>query len=292
MTVSVIIPTFNGAHRIHQLMLALTKQSCQPHEVVVVIDGSKDDTETVLHHFSRQLPLIVKSIANAGRSIARNTGVKASSGDLLVFYDDDMEPNDNSVEAHVEFHKKNQGIVTGNLGEIFSSDKPDIQNYKAWLSKIWTKKYADGLNLLNHSDLFFTTANCSFKRSDFNTLGGFNELLTDAEDYELALRALQAGLPVYFDKSNYAIHHDLITCQSYIKRQGEYKRAIIQVLQLNPEAVPKITPKPTAFKHFIYTILSLPVFPKLIDRFNIFLLLPKSLRYTCYSAVIHAHSQQ
>lgn len=290
MTVSVIIPTYNGALRISQLMQALQKQSYRPDEVIVVIDGSTDSTDLVLQGMVEKLPLSIIKIKNSGRAIARNTGAKAAHGDLLVFYDDDMEPNFNSIAAHVKFHQTSIGLLTGNPVETQSPRNPDIQHYKAWLTQQWTTQYADGLNELSQNNLFFTTANCSIKAADFKKLGGFNETLTDAEDYELALRALKSGRTIYFDKTNFAIHHDVISCQRYIKRQQEYKRGRVQVQQVHSDT-PLVTEiRKSWLKWFLYTVLSSPLFPKLIDSFNVFLILPKSLRYRLYSAVIHAHA--
>lgn len=289
--VSVVIPTYNGASRISVLLEALSRQQRQPDEVIVVIDGSQDNTKEVVNQTSIKSTLKILEIPNSGRASARNIGIEASSGSILVFYDDDMEPASDSIERHVQFHNTSTGILSGNCLELGSREKTDIQNYKVSLTKKWMQKYSEGVSELRKENLFFTTANCSIKLSDFKKLGGFNETLTDAEDYELALRALQSGLNVYFDKLNYAVHHDMITCQRYIKRQREYKRGRAQVQKLHPDMTLVTTAKHSILKRAVYAILALSLFPKLIDSFNVFLILPKSIRYKLYSAVIYAHAE-
>jgi glycosyltransferase involved in cell wall biosynthesis len=273
------------------LLRALRNQTFQDFELVVMIDGSTDQTQEVVEATETIFSKTIVFQVNQGRAIVKNNGAKHAKGDILIFYDDDMEPASDSVERHVHFHNTVTGILSGNCLELESTEKTDIQNYKVSLTKKWMLKYSEGISELSKESLFFTAANCSMRKTLFYELNGFDEQLTDAEDYELALRALQSGLNVYFDKSNFAIHHDMISCQRYIKRQREYKRGRVQVQQLHPYIglVPNI--KPSALKRFVYDVLARPIFPKLIDSFNVFLILPKSLRYKLYSAVIYAHAE-
>jgi glycosyltransferase involved in cell wall biosynthesis len=288
--VSVIIPTYNGEKKIPILLKALKSQTFSDFEIVIVVDGSTDNTVAVLKELEkdfRKLKIVVQE--NQGRAVVKNRGVRECSGDLLIFYDDDMEPDPQSVHMHVSFHNNHTGLVSGNLVE--TKNRNDIQKYKASLSVNWFEKYNDGINELTAANLFFSAANCSMKKDRFLALGGFDVRLKDAEDYDLALRGIISGLKVYFDKSNKAIHHDRITCKSYIKRLREYNMGREKVNRLHPELKPFARKRISPWKNIAYDFFSLPIFWKMIDSFNLFMVLPRKLRYRVYDIIFYSHSR-
>src|SRR6187397_1060160 len=98
MSTSVIIPTYNGAHKVVNVLRALEQQTHLPDEVVVVIDGSTDNTAELLRTNTFKLPsLRIIEQPNGGRAQVRNRGAKEASQDLLIFFDDDMRPVPQSV---------------------------------------------------------------------------------------------------------------------------------------------------------------------------------------------------
>ncbi len=291
-TISVIIPTYNGAHRISNTLDAITNQSVSPHEVIVVIDGSTDGTSQVVEAYQSKLNnLKIIEQSNQGRAGVRNTGVRNAIGDLLIFYDDDTRPEPDSILHHKEFHIAHpNSICSGFPLEDEKLMKTDIQKYKLWLSKKWTQKYHAGLNQLNEQNLFLTAANMSIPKALFNSLGGFNEKLTDAEDYELAVRAYQKGVPIYFDKSNIAWHDDFITCQSYVNRRRQYSTMNINLTASIPKKYQRnqITIENLSlFKCLIYRIFSVKNWVRWIDADRL-ILFPKVIRYKIYDLVITA----
>lgn len=292
MRVTVIVPTYNGAEKISNILTALLRQNQSIFEIIVVIDGSTDQTlPNLIQNQTQFNNLKIIKQPNKGRSAARNRGVKESSGNLLLFFDDDMEPHPDSIQRHVLFHQTYSGLLSGNQIEEVNKGKTDIQNYKAVLTKKWTKKFTDGINELNQNNLFFTAANCSIKRIDFDALHGFDERLTDAEDFDLATRALQSGMKVFFDKSNRAIHHDNVTCRSYIHRQRQYFKANEKLFERYPERR-KLIQEPGKWKHCLYRLFAISFLPKLIDEYNIFKIIPTGIRYRLYSIIIHALSRE
>jgi glycosyltransferase involved in cell wall biosynthesis len=290
MSISIIVSTYNGAGKIVNLLRSLTQQSYRDFELVIVVDGSLDNTEEVVKqyegHFS-EFKLIVQ--ANKGRSAVRNRGVKEASGEVLIFYDDDMVPEEESIQKHINFHLNNKGILSGNSVELEDKTKTDIQNYKAFLTKKWTEKYGDGYTQLDKENLFYTAANCSMKRNTFESLNGFDERLTDAEDYDLGYRALRMNIPVYFDKGNKAIHQEAITCASYIRRLRTYNKAHIKLKEFYPERLTiSKTTDPNKGKRLIYWILASSFWVKLIDMGLMRWIMPQHLRYKFYDGVIES----
>jgi glycosyltransferase involved in cell wall biosynthesis len=86
---SVVIPVWNGARTIHRALASVFAQSHTDYEVVVVDDGSSDDTPAVLAGYGDRIRVVTQP--NRGLSAARNAGVRASSGEYLAFLDDDDE---------------------------------------------------------------------------------------------------------------------------------------------------------------------------------------------------------
>lgn len=290
--VSIIVATYNGSGKIPYLLDALLKQTFKTFELVVVIDGSTDNTlEVVSSYSSRFDHFKVVTQPNQGRSRVRNRGVQEASGELLIFYDDDIIPFENSVEQHVLFHKERQGLLAACLAEEVSPKRTDIQNYKALLAAKWIEKYPEGITQLNFSNLFFSAANSSMRKDVFNSLHGFDATLTDAEDQELAYRALKQSVPVCFDKQNKAWHREFITCVSYIRRQRMYKKSHLQLAGMYPELQASLNKKKSRVKRGVYWLFSFPLLPYLIDR-GYFKILPRPIRYKLYDVVIQALSYE
>jgi glycosyltransferase involved in cell wall biosynthesis len=289
MLASIIIPTFNGAKKIRVLLAALLVQTVKDFNIVVVVDGSTDNTIEVLEEFSflfKDLK-IVKQI-NKGRAAARNVGAKVvSEGEIIIFYDDDMEPFPDSVQRHIQFHGQREGLCTGCQREPFESLNSDIQNYKARLSESWLSPYPMGVTRLSLANLFFTTANCSIKRKDFLLLNGFNEDLSDAEDYELAGRAIELGIPVYFDRSNDAWHRELYSLRKLIHRQSQYHRAHIKVQDLHKKWDLRIHPVSKARTVFYWLFSSIWLL-NFVESSRWCRFIPRAMRHKIYGWIIYA----
>jgi glycosyltransferase involved in cell wall biosynthesis len=88
-SLSVVIPTYNRARTIGKAIDSVLAQTFQDYEVIVVDDGSQDDTKTVLTRFGNRIHLI--SQENRGVSAARNTGIRAAHGKWIAFLDSDDE---------------------------------------------------------------------------------------------------------------------------------------------------------------------------------------------------------
>jgi glycosyltransferase involved in cell wall biosynthesis len=86
-TVSVVIPTYNRAQFVGEAIESVLGQTARPLEIIVVDDGSTDDTEAVCRKFGAQIRYIRQ--ANGGVSAARNHGIRESRGDLIAFLDSD-----------------------------------------------------------------------------------------------------------------------------------------------------------------------------------------------------------
>jgi len=89
LNISVVIVTLNRAMMLEELFVSLTRQTRVPDEVVVVDNGSTDNTREIAENFKSRLNIKYVLEKRKGIPIARNTGVQNSTGEIIVFTDDD-----------------------------------------------------------------------------------------------------------------------------------------------------------------------------------------------------------
>ena len=92
-TVSVIIPTYNRAHLVDRAIQSVLNQTYKDFELIIVDDGSTDNTEDIIKEFQKKDERIkyIRHEENRGGSAARNTGIKAAKGEYIAFLDSDDE---------------------------------------------------------------------------------------------------------------------------------------------------------------------------------------------------------
>jgi glycosyltransferase involved in cell wall biosynthesis len=102
--ISVVVPTYNKARYLELTLASFEFQDLDDFELVVVDDGSSDDTAHVLRQWTSRLPLRALRFPNGGRAVARNRGIAAARGDVVVFCDDDRVVAHGFVAAHAAAH--------------------------------------------------------------------------------------------------------------------------------------------------------------------------------------------
>lgn len=237
MTASIIIPTYNGASKLTTTLTALTRQTYVDFEVIVVIDGSTDDTLSVLSPF-RKILRNLKVIAqiNKGRAGARNEGVRNAAGRILIFIDDDIEVGENNVQVHVDFVSRNPDyILVGN--PVLNRDllaRDAFLWYRYRTEKRWLSKFSAGVNSISFNHYFFTTQNVSMSRNAFLEAGGFNDALTDSEDLDLSIRLMEKGFEIFFQPELTVFHNDFANLRQTVSRQRQYYNSKEKLLMLHP----------------------------------------------------------
>lgn len=123
-TTTLIISTYNKMNRLRLTLDTLKRLFLRkPLQLIIIDDGSTDDTWDLLCEFSNNirstshLKILIMHQENAGRSIARNNAALKADGDLLIFSDDDLLLDPMFVENHINFHNKNLCCVVH--GRIF-----------------------------------------------------------------------------------------------------------------------------------------------------------------------------
>ncbi len=293
MKIEIIIPTYNGRSRIPNLLKSLCLQSYKSFSVIVVIDGSIDNTNAIVEKFKEELDLSSISIPNVGRAGARNAGAKiARPGSLLIFIDDDMVVESDFVLKHRNHQLQYKGsLVTGpqiKYEEHFT--EYGIYERKKNL-RIIENEFPLYINLLKAP--YLTAANFSILKEKFDMLGGFDERLSDGEDYDLAVRAFHKKMKIYFVRI-YADHKDGLNCEGFIKRSIEYRRAGNRLCELKPEIYESDTQLKSRLNYpkykyfFLFWTFSHESLVLMLDKGR-FQWIPTKFRYKLYDVIITAN---
>jgi glycosyltransferase involved in cell wall biosynthesis len=219
--VSIVVPTRNRRAMTLRLLEALSRQRvpCSIFEVVVAVDGSSDDTATALRERQWPFRLQVVELPASGPGNARNEGARRALGRILLFLDDDVEPNGDTVAAHAALHASTASRVgIGMLPPVVGSDSLFSSILRFWWSTMQEIVCHPG-HRFSFTDLL--SGHFSIVRSEFDALGGFDTGLRCHEDYELGFRAIQAGLEFKVATGAEARHHDDSTVHKVMRRKFE-----------------------------------------------------------------------
>ena len=196
MRASVIVPTFNRRDIVTRTLRTLCKQDFPPadFEIIVVIDGSTDGTAVALRALEPPCRFRVIEQENRGLAGARNTGIRAAGGEVVIFLDDDMLCDAKLVSEHFAAHGAQERVV--GFGSIFlSGDSPPslaAECFKREVGAYYLKHKLDPQTPWPASACVF--GNSSVARSVLVDAGGFDERFRMREDAELGVRLFAAGI--------------------------------------------------------------------------------------------------
>lgn len=180
--VSVIVPTFNRLDYLQKCLASLVQLNHPAFEIIVVNDGSTDETPTYLQELSKQINnLRLINQPNNGPSAARNAGIAAAGADIIAFTDDDCQPEPNwLVEVTKPFEDPN---IVGVIGRT------------VYVSKNHRGRFPERV-VQNPEAAFPMSCNLGYRKSALQKINGFDSFFDQFtnEDAELALRILKANL--------------------------------------------------------------------------------------------------
>lgn len=178
--VSVIVPTYNRASLIARAVDSILAQTFKDFEVIIIDDGSKDNTKEVLKPYEGKIKYIYQN--NGGISKARNRGIQESSGTYIAFLDSDdyWAPEKLAVQAKVLDENRNVGIVYARMPIV--NEHGDILGMKP--NGVSGKNFQELLRVWG--DL--PTSSVMTRRECFDRVGVFDDDLPPMEDIDMWLR--------------------------------------------------------------------------------------------------------
>jgi glycosyltransferase involved in cell wall biosynthesis len=276
-SLSVIIPSLNGADGVRRCLCALEGQTIRPDlEIIVVDDGSTDRTHEVA---AAHRAVVLRHYTSRGVSAARNSGIRVASAPVVAFLDDDCEPHPAWAETLLAGYDDDVAAIGGPL---VPAGKPGfVLSYLTRHNPLEPQEIelASGTGILYRLGLYlrrqwtcspragqrpvasFPSANMSVRRSALVAIGGFDErILFGSEDEDLCRRLVSAypGTYLKFDPAARVLHHFRPSLRSMIRRRRAYGRGSAVMYHKWPDVLPTFFPFPTAFLMILCSSFWLP----------------------------------
>jgi GT2 family glycosyltransferase len=229
MKATIQLCTFNRAALLERVLDACFEQTVpsDSYEVVLVNDGSTDDTPAVIARAQSRATcaFTVVNQPNSGLAKGRNEGIACATGERIIFIDDDVLPLPNFVAEHLRTHQDHPlAIVRGAA--------INVENFEELPPPIWTLK--------DYSGNFFWTTNVSVPLKTIRAIGGFNETFAEYgwEDIDVGLRLRFAGVKAVFNKDALAYHYKprprSTNVEKMIRQARAQARTAVQLAKLHP----------------------------------------------------------
>lgn len=191
--ISFILPAYNEAELIGETLKAINKFSpTEDYEIIVSDNKSTDDTAKIAASFGA----IVVESNDSTISGVRNTGVKNSKGDILVFLDSDVRITkqwQSSISQVIKELRHEPNQITG-----FRCMPPENG---FWINTYWFK-----LMTVSTSNQYINSGHLITTKALFDNINGFNEELRTGEDYDFCQRALKLGAAITPNPSLITVH--------------------------------------------------------------------------------------
>jgi GT2 family glycosyltransferase len=236
--VSVVIPTYNRCESVSRTVDALCEQTYPANvtEVIVVADGCTDGTVEILNKNRTPFALKIVEQPNQGLAAARNKGAAEAGGALTIFLDDDVVPNPNLIEVHVNSHKNNNvDLVIGYYPPVLVnySDYFEMGLWAAWENIFYPLRLPG--HRFNYTDVSF--GNTSIRSEFFRQTGGFNPEFKayGREDWEYGIRLIRAGARFVFTSRAMALHHPTVDPYRSLRHKRSEGKADIRLGHSYPE---------------------------------------------------------
>ncbi|MFP4117593.1 MAG: glycosyltransferase [Candidatus Woesearchaeota archaeon] len=198
--VTILVPVYNEGKKVKETIDSLKKVDYPSNklEIIILNDGSKDDTSDIVNHEIAGTEMIfVDNKENKGKAATLNQGIALATGEFVATMDGDSEVSPEILEEAIPYFKREEngkkiGAVTVSV---------EVKNPKTLLQKIVEVEYVIGLALALRALSFFNAVHVTpgpfsiYKRSVLAQVGGFDER-NIVEDHEIAVRMHRAGYKI------------------------------------------------------------------------------------------------
>ncbi len=233
--ISIIVPVFNEGKIIKRSVLSLLNLDYKNYEVIIVNDGSSDDTKQIAEslvgyqqgkHGKIKISLINQT--NLGKARALNAGIYYSKADFVLCMDGDSQLAPQSLKAAVRHFKDPKiGAVAGNV---------KVLNRMKFFTDLQALEYIEGLNMARSAQSYIKLVNIIpgpiglFRRKAIEQAGYYSSD-TYAEDADLTLKLLANDWKIYYEPKSISYTEAPVTLQQLLKQRYRWTRGILQSIR-------------------------------------------------------------
>ena len=233
--VSIIIPVYNEGKIIRKVIESLLRQRYSNFEIIVVNDGSTDDTREIVESMvgyqpgrSSEVKVTLINKENSGKANSLNAGINCSEADYILCMDGDSQLSENCLrKALRHFVNDEIGAVAGNV---------KVQNRGTFLTDLQALEYIEGLNMARSAQSYIKLVNIIpgpvgiFRRTAIEGAGMYTSD-TFAEDADLTLRIMAKGWKIIYEPKAISYTEAPVELQQLLKQRYRWTRGILQSIR-------------------------------------------------------------
>ena len=231
--VSIIIPAYNEEKVIQQTIEGLLETKYPKKEIIVVDDGSVDNTLSISMQYKDKIKVLHKE--NGGKASALNYGLQYSTGDIVAIVDADTVVGRHSINEIVKGFESHEGVaaVAGNI---------KVRNRLNWITKCQALEYITGIQIIRRafdtygSITIVPGALGAFKKTFLKESGAYTKD-TIVEDFDQTIKILKAGLTTQGSSEAVAYTEAPSTLHDFVSQRKRWYRGNIQVVQRHSNAL-------------------------------------------------------
>ncbi len=238
--VSVVVASYNGARTLKLCLDSLQRLNYPDYEIILVDDGSTDDTQKVVAEVERLRAtrgdlsgprfFCIRHEKNFGLSVARNTGITAATGEIVAFTDSDCRADEDWLYYLV-------GSLVGS--EFIGIGGPNLlppEDSRVAAAVMVSPGGPAHVMLTDREAEHIPGCNMAFYRRALEEIGGFDPIFTKAgDDVDVCWRLQQGGCKIGFSPSAFVWHYRRSTISAYLKQQEGYGEAEALLVRKHPE---------------------------------------------------------
>ncbi len=226
--VSVVVASYNGARTLKTCLESLAHLNYSNYEVILVDDGSTDNTEQIAANFPRVR--YIRHQVNQGLSVARNTGINASTGEIIAYTDSDCRADEDWLYYLVGDLLNSRFVGIGGHNFLPLED--------SWVASAVMVSPGGPAHVMLTDRIaeHIPGCNMAFYKWALEEIGGFDAIFRAAgDDVDICWRLQQRGYRIGFSPAGFVWHYRRSTVKAYLKQQHGYGEAEAMLVRKHPE---------------------------------------------------------
>jgi len=233
--VSIIVPVFNEGKIVKQSIFSLLNLDYKNYEIIIVNDGSSDDTKQIAESLVgyqqgkyQKIKISLINQPNLGKARALNAGIYYSKAEFVLCMDGDSQLAPESLRSAVRHFKDPKiGAVAGNV---------KVLNRNKFFTDLQALEYIEGLNMARSAQSYIRLVNIIpgpiglFRRKAIEQAGYYSSD-TYAEDADLTLKLLAKNWKIYYEPNAISYTEAPVTLQQLLKQRYRWTRGILQSIK-------------------------------------------------------------